>query len=334
MISSVKPSQLSKCVFQLWGFDFFELVCINNINTRNMQKDELLKILFIINPISGGKEKTDWEKRIREYFKESPHSMEFYLLTGADDKVSVQHYIDLLKPDRVVGVGGDGTIKMLAEMLLNTHIPLGIIPAGSANGMARELGIPVNIDTALDIVMNGMVDSIDAIKINDEEICIHLSDIGLNAMLVKYFEQSEKRGMWGYGKAVFRMLYEKQKMYVTITTDTETVKRKAYMVALANARKYGTGANINPDGDVSDGKFEVVVVRKLNVIEILKAILTDKSFHPNRIEVFSTKTLEMSTLKKAHFQVDGEYRGRITRLQASILPDSLKIMHPLPEVKP
>lgn len=296
-----------------------------------MQKDGIMKILFVINPVSGGKLKTDWEVQIRNYFKESPHSMEFYLLTGQNDESSVRHHIQSVNPDRVVGVGGDGTIKMLAEMLHNTPRPLGIIPAGSANGMARELQIPLDVNAALEIAVNGLAKPIDVIRINDKEICIHLSDLGLNAMLVKYFEKSKNRGMWGYGRATFRVLYEKQKMYVTIKTDTETAKRKAYMVALANARKYGTGANINPEGDVADGKFEVVVVRKINLIEIMKALFTDKSFHPNRIEVFSTKTLELSTLKKAYFQVDGEYRGRVTGLKAQIQPGALQVMLPPPE---
>lgn len=292
-----------------------------------------MKILFVLNPISGGKEKKDWEATIREYFKESPHIMEFYLLTGGQDATSIQHHIKTVRPDRLVGVGGDGTIKLLAELLQGGDIPLGIIPAGSANGMARELEIPADIDTALDIAVNGLVKPIDVIDIDGKEICIHLSDIGLNAMLVKYFEKSEGRGMWGYGKAVFRMLYEKQKMYVTITTDDGTYKRKAYMVAIANARKYGTGANINPDGDVADGFFEVVVVRKLNLIEIAKAIMTEKSFHPNRIEVFKTKKAKLSTLYKAYFQVDGEYRGRIKSLQAKIKPGVLQLVvpHPTPE---
>ena len=297
-----------------------------------MQKAEIMKILFIINPISGGKEKNDWETTIRQYFKESPHSMEFYLLTGAEDAVSVQHHIQSVNPHRVVGVGGDGTIKMLAELVQNTAIPLGIIPAGSANGMARELEIPVDIDTALDIAVNGVVKPIDVIRVNGE-ICIHLSDVGLNAMLVKYFEKSEKRGMWGYGKAVFRVLYEKQKMYATITLDDNSCKRKAYMVTIANARKYGTGANINPEGDVADGYFEVVVVRKLNLLEISKAIFTEKSFHPSRIEVFKTKKLHLSLLHKAFFQVDGEYRGKIKELTASIVPNALKIMHPQPKAE-
>jgi YegS/Rv2252/BmrU family lipid kinase len=293
-----------------------------------MQKDAILKILFIINPVSGGKEKRDWEEKIRAYFKQSPHNMEFFILTGENDVSSVRHYIETINPDRVVGVGGDGTIKMLAQMLYHTPIPLGIIPAGSANGMARELGIPADVDTALEIVINGAVTPIDVIKIDDKEICIHLSDIGLNAMLVKQFEKSKGRGMWGYGKAVFRMLWEKRKMYVTIETETQTAKRKAFMVAIANASKYGTGATINPEGRIDDGHFEIVVVRKLNLIEISKAVFTDKPFHPNRIEVFKAKRATLSTLHKAYFQVDGEYRGRVKKVKAEIEHGCLRILLP------
>lgn len=254
--------------------------------------------------------------------------MEFFLLTGKSDEASVAHHIASVKPDRVVSVGGDGTVKMIAELLCDKDISLGILPAGSANGMAKELSIPADVAAALEIAVNGQPTAIDVIRINDEEICIHLSDIGLNAMLVKYFEGYEKRGMWGYGKAVFRVLYEKQKMYVTIKTDEGTIKRKAYMVVLANARKYGTGGNINPDGDVSDGFFEVVIMRKINLGEIMKGIFTDKSFHPDKIEVIKTKSAELSTLKKAYFQVDGEYRGRIKNLKAEILPGVINVMLP------
>lgn len=293
-----------------------------------MQKDEILKLFFVINPVSGGKEKTDWEEKIRTYFKQSPHQMEFYILTGKDDTASVKHYIDTIRPDRVVGVGGDGTIKMLAQMLYHTPMPLGIIPAGSANGMAKELGIPADVETALDIVVNRDASPIDVIKIDDKEICIHLSDLGLNAMLVKQFEKSKSRGMWGYGKAVFRMLWEKQKMYVTIQTDQQTQKRKAYMVAIANASKYGTGATINPDGKVDDGQFEIVVVRKLNVIELGKALFTEKSFHPDRIEIFKAKKAQLATLKKSYFQVDGEYRGKVTQVKAEIQSGCLNLLLP------
>jgi diacylglycerol kinase (ATP) len=293
-----------------------------------MQKEGQLTLLFIINPVSGGKEKTDWEVRIRDYFKSSPHRMEFFLLTGDADESSIAHHIESVKPDRVVAVGGDGTVKLVAELVKGTDRPLAIIPAGSANGMARELGIPLDVTEALEVAVNGEERRVDLIRINDEESCIHLADIGLNAMLVKYFEGSKGRGMWGYGRAVLRVLYEKQKLEVTIETDGGTEKRKAYMVVLANARKYGTGANINPDGDVSDGLFEVVVIRKLNLVEIGKALLTNRSFDPEKIEVFQTKKAKLTSRKRAYFQVDGEYRGRTSTVVAAIEPGALKMMLP------
>jgi len=294
-----------------------------------MHNQEGSKLFFIINPISGGKEKHDWEREIREYLKDSPHTMEFYLLTGkADDRTSVKHYLDQLQPEKVIAVGGDGTVKFVAEMLRGTSIALGILPAGSANGMARELELPLTAREALDVVINGTRRAIDLIKINNEHLCIHLSDVGLNALLVKYFEQSKKRGMWGYGKAVLRVLWQKQKMYATIHTNEGVHKRKAYMVVLANARKYGTGANINPGGDLSDGRFEIVVVRKLNLLEIFKAIFTDKSFHPRRIEVFSTTRVQISTTRRAYFQVDGEYLGKTRSVTAEIMHHALSVIIP------
>ena len=290
-----------------------------------------LKILFVINPVSGGKEKQDWETAIRDYFKGRAETIEFYLLTNQNDKTSIRHYISLLKPDRVVAVGGDGTVKLIADLLKETPIAMGIIPAGSANGMAKELEIPLDVKDALDVIVDGEVRKIDLLRINEEEICIHLSDVGLNAMLVKYFERSKKRGMWGYGKAVFRMLWEKQKMRVKIRTEEGEFLRYAYMVVLANARKYGTGANINPDGDVTDGKFEIVIVRKLNVLEIIKAIFTDKSFHPRRIEVLTTTNVELNLHRKSYFQIDGEFIGKTLSVQARVLPRILNMVMRRPE---
>jgi diacylglycerol kinase (ATP) len=293
-----------------------------------MQKDEAQKILFVINPVSGGKEKQDWEVSIRDFFKELPHSIEFYLLSGENDSVSIQHHIERIHPQKVVAVGGDGTVKMIAEILKGKPISLGILPAGSANGMAKEFNLPLEKEQALNVIINGKEKPIDLIQINDEEICIHLADMGLNAMLVKYFEESKKRGMWGYTKGVFKMLWNKQKIHATIHTDSDTQYRKAYMIVLANATKYGTGATINPHGELDDGQFEVVVVRRLNFWELLKLLITHKPFNEDKVEIFSTTNLELTTLKKGYFQVDGEYRGRIKLIRAKILPGCLKVMLP------
>jgi diacylglycerol kinase (ATP) len=294
-----------------------------------MQNHDQLKILFVINPVSGGKEKHNWEAAIRGFFKDKPHAIEFYLLTGKNDKVSIQHHIDRIKPNRVVAVGGDGTVKLLADILKETSIALGILPAGSANGMARELKISLQTEEALEIITNGECKKLDLIKINEEEICFHLSDIGLNALLVKYFEGSKKRGMWGYGKAIFKVLWKKTLMYVTIKTDKEKIRRKAFMVVIANAQTYGTGAIINPEGKLDDGQFEIVVIRKLHLLELFKMLVTHAPFHENRIEVFKTKNVEMNLKRKAYLQVDGEFLGKAICVKARILPQILNVILPV-----
>src|SRR4051794_40753249 len=118
-----------------------------------MHNHQALKILFIINPVSGGKVKTDWEVSIRDFFKKEDHQIDFYLLTGKNDLPSIKHHIDRINPDQVVAVGGDGTVKMVAGLLKETTMAKGILPAGSANGMAKELGIPLDPVQALEILI-------------------------------------------------------------------------------------------------------------------------------------------------------------------------------------
>jgi diacylglycerol kinase family enzyme len=178
------------------------------------------------------------------------------------------------------------------------------------------------------IIIEGEQKALDAIRINEEHLSYHLSDVGLNALLVKYFEDCDTRGMWGYGRSLFKMFWNKRKMRVTIKTDTETVKRKAYMVALANAEKYGTGAVINPDGSAHDGIFEIVVVRKINLVQIFKSVMAHKTFDSEKIEVFKTKNVVLTFQQKAHFQIDGEYMGKAASIKARILPGIVKIMLP------
>lgn len=296
-----------------------------------MQKEFLQKILFIINPVSGGKGKEDWEAFIRQYFRERPHAMEFFLLTGKDDSVSVNHYINTIKPDKVVAVGGDGTVKLVAELLKGTDFTLGILPAGSANGMARELGLPLDKQEALDVILQGTCRPIDAIQINDKEICIHLADMGLNAMLVKYFDESPGRGMWGYGRSLFKMLWNKRAIEARLETNEGSMIRKAYMIVLANARMYGTGVTINPKGNLEDGQFEVVIVRRLNFWAIFKVLTNKGSFPDEHIEVISVTNLKLKARHRGYFQVDGEYRGRMKEVRARIIPQCLKIMLPAAE---
>src|ERR1700750_445795 len=94
---------------------------------------EASKLLFVINPVSGSR-KINWEAGIREYFSNSSHILEVIIVGTGNDGMKIYEKIKSWQPDKVIAVGGDGTIKLVAEQLLNTNIPLGIIPGGSANG--------------------------------------------------------------------------------------------------------------------------------------------------------------------------------------------------------
>jgi len=291
-----------------------------------MEKPPGLKILFVLNPISGGKKKIDWEKVIREYFKHLLHEIEIYVLTGKDDTGSLQYWIDKLQVTRVVAVGGDGTISLLAKQLQGTGLTMGILPAGSANGMAKELGIPESPEDALDIIVNGKIKQCDLIKINDNEISLHLSDFGLNARLIKYFDENKLRGMWGYARMVIKVLWRKKLMTAFVETDNINLETNAYMIVLANARKYGTGAVINPEGNLSDGLFEIIIFRKFPVLELCKMLLSYKKFNPKKVEIFQAKSATITLKRKTHFQVDGEYKGKINKVLASIMTSQLNIL--------
>lgn len=289
--------------------------------------------LFAINPVSGGRDKTPWEDGIRQYFTDSPHTVHQLYLNGETDDEAVRQQIAQHRPDRVVALGGDGTIRMVAQQLLGTQIPMGILPAGSANGMARELGLPPDVEGSLDILVNGQPKPIDVISVNDGDICLHLSDIGLNARVVKHYEQNNWRGMFGYLRAVLKALRVRRPLQVKINVGDECVQRVAFMVVLANARMYGTGAVINPDGDLSDGKFEVVIFRRLSIWEIIKLFWQYRPFDPKQIEIYPATSVTIETHRKAYFQVDGEYRGRISRLDAHIRPGALTVLVP-PDATP
>ncbi|RZL50497.1 MAG: YegS/Rv2252/BmrU family lipid kinase [Pedobacter sp.] len=287
-------------------------------------KSKAQKIQFIINPASGSKE-MDYKKEIEAFFKSKEEQLEIYELPEncAIDKIKAA--ITTAKADRVIAVGGDGTLKLVAECLLETKTPIGIIPAGSANGMAKELGIPLVLNEALELAINGKPKQIHAILINNE-LCIHLADIGFNAYIVKKFDELPTRGMWTYAKAAWHAFWYHRKMDVEFKIGNKTIKEQAAMVAIANAKQYGTGFEINPDGKLDDDLFEVIIVKDYAVMEILKIWTTKLPWNPEKIERFQTSNLKINTKHKVHFQVDGEYQGKVNTVEAKIIAKAINVI--------
>lgn len=297
---------------------------------RNLPSEirNAMRILFVINPTSGGTTKEAWESGIAEYFRESPHTYEWYEMKGEGDVGTLQYWMAHWGPDRVVAVGGDGTLKFLAENLLHTGTPIAFLPAGSANGMAKELNLPVTIPEGLKIVVEGAPKKMDVIRINGEHISIHLSDLGMNAQLVKYFEQSDRRGMWGYAREVLKVLRKKEKISMKLEIDGKTLEREAWMVVIANSRLYGTGVAINPDGSVHDGVFEIVLLKQLSPWEILKMVLRNRRFNKKKVEVLVAKKAKVVAESPVYFQVDGEYICECTELECAIEAGAVEMIIP------
>lgn len=286
----------------------------------------MLRLLFIINAGSGSNS-TDWDSVITNYFVDLNHTIELHQLAKNCNLATIKEKIQLFSPQQVVAVGGDGTIKLVAECLLDTDIALGILPAGSANGLAKELGISTEPTKALDILINAYSKKIHLTNINGE-ICIHLSDIGLNAYAMKRFKSQNVRGMWGYFIASLNVLIQNPRMEISMKIDKKDIKINAEMIVIANGTQYGTGAIINPIGKLDDELFEVIIVKEISFLEVFKMFFSNLSYNLNKTEVFQTNALSMRATKKVHFQVDGEYLGKIKTLNVTLMPHALQIIVP------
>lgn len=292
-----------------------------------MSENDCKKLLFIINPGSGNND-IDWPQEIKQYFFNTNYIIELFDLPADCNLQKIKDKIANFLPSQVIAVGGDGTVKLVAECLVQKDIPLGILPAGSANGLAKELGISSVPAEALDVLIKGSLKKVHAIRINNE-LCLHLSDIGFNAFVIKMFETQTGRGMWGYIKASARALWSHPHMMIEMQLLNKKIKLKAAMVVIANATQYGSGAVINPIGKLDDEVFEVIAVKKISFREIFKMMISHEPYDKEKTEIFQTNTLTIRSRKKAHFQVDGEYLGKVNEVNASIITKALEIMIPL-----
>lgn len=284
-----------------------------------------LVLFFIVNPFSGNRH-LDYTQIIENYFKVTAHTIHFYTLFKDFSIQAIKNAIAHHKPNRVIAVGGDGTVKLAAECLIGTSVPLAIVPAGSANGMAKEMNIKNNPKSALDVAIHGVPRRIHALRIN-KQLSIHLADIGINARIIKKFQSSKERGMTGYVKATYQTFRRRKRMHVTFTIDQKTWTQKAEMVVIANGTTYGTGVKINKTGSLYDDHFEVIIVKWFSLLELLKMCFSFKTpFNPFKTEIIQTDQIVLNIKENTFFQIDGEYIGKVNYVEAEIIKDALYII--------
>ncbi len=132
-----------------------------------------------------------FRKEIREKLQSANIKIENFILEGEEIKTK---YRDLSESDFdfIVAAGGDGTISSIASVLIGKDIPLGVVPLGTFNHFAKDMNLPLNIDDALNVIINGKVQKIDAGKVN-EHYFINNSSIGLYPRMVRHRKADQKR---------------------------------------------------------------------------------------------------------------------------------------------
>jgi diacylglycerol kinase family enzyme len=290
-----------------------------------------MKILFILNPNSGAKTNDTAVLRIHELTIEHDLDPGFLYTKGDSDDQRIQHALEQFKPERVVAAGGDGTVQLVARNLLHRNLPMGILPLGSANGMATAAGIPSDDAQATDVaVTSKKLKLLDVLKFNDKHLCVHMGDVGTNALMVKKYGQENSKGMLGYAKHLISSIKESPLLQFTINTSEGEFKKEGYLLAFANGHKYGTGVNIS-EGRAWDGKFEICNVTELALNKVTTASLTLLNVVLDRemfTDVISCRHADVRINQKVPFQIDGEYMGDVDHLRVEIIPSAVKLIVP------
>jgi len=284
--------------------------------------------LLVVNPISGDVDKTEIIDIATNFAESENVNLMIFETTGKNDETKIQKLQEDYNVERIIVVGGDGTIKMVAEAVQNHNVVLGIIPGGSANGLSVDLNLPDEIEENMKIAFRNDYMEMDMISINGKK-SLHLSDIGINAELVKNYENSNVRGKLGYAlQAINTLTGLKDPFIAKIETKNRTVETEARMVVVANSQKYGTGVTINPDGVMNDGKFEIVILKNLDLIVFGKILSGNMPIESGDVEIISTDKATITTNVPVCFQIDGEYCDEVSKLEVEILPNQMKVAIP------
>lgn len=292
--------------------------------SSKMKDNRIHKILLVVNPVSGDTDKQPYIQYINDWISNDA-ALSILKTTGKNDLDAIREAIAADKPDRILVMGGDGTLRDVAEANQATLIPLGILPAGSANGLATALDLPMDINKALPYAMGADLLDLDLLCVNNE-LCLHIGDLGLNAELIKNYHEKDRRGYFGYALNIVPTLQNTNVPHrFTIKTNGREFEREAIVVAFTNVQKYGTGAVINPMAIPDDGKFEVLIFKKFDLIEILKTFTGKVPLREDFAEVIHTTRASISSEDPMYLQLDGEFAGQFKTVDVSLYPGKLKL---------
>jgi len=289
------------------------------------------KIQFVINPSAGQGKYERIIHAIHDALPDSSLQYDIKVLEYRGEATSIAREAANTH-DVVVAVGGDGTVNEVFNGLVGTQAVLGIIPAGTGNGFARELGLPLEPAEACRVLMEGDVKSMDVGMVNGRYF-LGTAGIGFDAMISKLAGEKlgPLRGMWLYFVAGALVFHKYTPQLMNVDIDAEKVETTPLLIAVANTARYGGTALIAPDAKPDDGLLDVCIIRKMGAARLLwhlPKLFTGKHIYLPDVTMYKCKSITINAPEPISVHVDGEAIDSRSRVEFTLLPNAIKVLVP------
>ncbi|NLB42705.1 MAG: diacylglycerol kinase family lipid kinase [Clostridiales bacterium] len=271
-----------------------------------------MKLLFIINPIAGKGNTKDAIPVIKSFCKQRGIQYTIIETSGPRDATRIvkEHSSAY---SAVVAVGGDGTVLEVSNGLTGTDIPLGILPLGRGNDFARAMNIPISftqVEKALEIITENTAQYVDLVAFN-VRVFLNIASVGFDAEIIQDLHKVKRfiKGKAAYFISVFLKFLTYKPKDVELLIDGEKIATKVFLTAVCNGICYGGGMMINPNGSVTDGLLDVIVISPVPRYKIPFLLL--KFIKGNHLSLpyvtsYQCKEVQISSQEPLPVNVDGE----------------------------
>src|SRR5262245_50821157 len=222
-----------------------------------------MRIGVVINPISWRRGRAgspaDREALVRSWLGRHRIDAEIAITSGPGHAAELARSFVARGFDRVAAWGGDGTANEVAGPLIGTSTALGLLRAGSGDGFARGLGVPVAVERALELAINAQIGRIDVGWLGDRHF-LNAGGVGFDAAVAREFSRRRDRGFLAYLSGGLTGVWTYRCVEYTLDLDGRLSSAGCFLVAFANGRQYGNGMMLAPNADPADGLLDVVIV--------------------------------------------------------------------------
>ncbi|HEY3403436.1 MAG TPA: diacylglycerol kinase family protein [Ohtaekwangia sp.] len=291
--------------------------------------NEVKKVLFIINKFAGTGFQPALEGRMIDTCAryDAECTIEFTQSRGhateLAERASSQGF------DIVVAVGGDGTINEVAKGAIRNKMPMGIIPRGSGNGLARHLGIPLKVADGVESLFNSRVLNMDTFSINGK-LSLNVSGIGFDGRIANLFGEKTRRGLAGYVSLTLKEYFTFKPFAAEIEIEGKILTKEPFVIAIANSSQYGNNARIAPQASVCDQLLHITLLKKIPPYraDFIYAFFTGQLTNSHFCEMIETPSLRIKTPHDVPYHVDGEPCGVRHEFNIEVMPAALPVLVP------